>query len=144
MLERLVIIALLAAVVLLLGLAVRRIAGRRSEARLGHHLPAVLRDRVPQGSPSLLYFFGPHCPSCRQQARILDGLETDAGIRTLRINAAEERDVAEWFGIATVPSSVVVGADGTVRRVLPGFQPAATLQEWLPEFVLSAVSGTET
>lgn len=131
MLERLVIAALLAGIVLVLGLAARRVAQRRSGARLGQHLPVGLRNRVPIGVPSLLYFFGPHCSSCRQQARILDDLEADVGIRTLRINATEERDAAEWFGIMTVPSSVIVGADGAVRRVLPGFQPTATLQEWL-------------
>jgi thioredoxin 1 len=131
MLERTLIIALLAAAVLLLGLAARWIAARREETRLGQSLPAGLRERVSRGSPSLLYFFGPHCPSCRQQARILDDLEAQVGIRAVRINTAEERDAAEWFGIMTIPSSVVVGADGAVRRVLPGFQPAPTLQEWL-------------
>lgn len=129
--ERILIVALLALVVLLLGLAARWITARREETRLGRSLPAGLRERVSQGSPSLLYFFGPHCPSCRQQARILDDLEARAGIQAVRINTAEEPAAAEWFGIMTVPSSVVVGADGAVRRVLPGFQPAATLQEWL-------------
>jgi thioredoxin 1 len=131
MLERILILALLAVCVLLLGLAARWIAGAREKARLGQDLPAGLRGRVPSGAPSLLYFFGPHCPSCRRQARVLDDLEAEWGFNALRINTAEERDAAEWFGIMTVPSSVVVGPDGSVRRVLPGFQPAATLQEWL-------------
>lgn len=129
--ERILIIVLLAATVLLLGLAARWIAARREEARLGRSLPPGLRDRLIPGAPALLYFFGPHCPSCRQQARILDDLEASAGVHTLRINTSDEREAAEWFGIMTVPSSVVVGAGGTVQRVLPGFQPANTLQDWL-------------
>lgn len=129
--ERLAIIALLAMAVLLLGLAARLIARRQAAARLGDALPAGLRDRVPAGTSSLLYFFGPHCPSCRQQARILDDLEASAGIHTLRIDTVEERALAAWFGIMTVPSSVVVGPDRAVQRVLLGFQPASALQEWL-------------
>lgn len=133
MLERLIIVVLVAAAVFVLTLAVRHLARRRTASRLGQTLPARLRDRMPRGAPSVLYFFGPHCPSCRQQVRVLDGLETEIGIGTLRLDAVEESEAAAWLGIMTVPSSVIVGSDGAVQQVLPGFQPASALRPWLQQ-----------
>jgi thiol-disulfide isomerase/thioredoxin len=125
--ERLIVVAAIAAAVLIIGLASRRLAGRRAAALLGQSLPPGLRDRLPAGSPSLLYFFGPHCASCRLQAQVVDELES-RGVPALRINATVEGDVAGWFGILTVPSTVIVGADHSVRAMLPGFQPATALE----------------
>jgi thioredoxin 1 len=131
MLERLLIAVLAAAAVFLIGLAARRLARRRVSTRLGQVLPAGVRDRLPGSAPSLLYFFGPHCASCRLQGQVIDTLESRLDIRALRINADEEREVAAWFGILTVPSTVVVGEDGTVRQTLLGFQPGRVIEDTL-------------
>lgn len=125
--DRIVIVAALTAAVILIGLASRWIARRRASALLGQPLPPELQERLPSGSASLLYFFGPHCASCRLQAQVVDDLE-ERGIHALRINATEEPDLAGWFGVLTVPSTVIVDRDQSVRQFLPGFQPAATLE----------------
>lgn len=125
--ERLIVVVAIAAAVILLGLASRLLARRRAAAQVGQPLPPDLRDRVPAGAPSLLYFFGPHCASCRLQGQIVDGLEAQ-GVPALRINAAEEQDVADWFGILTVPTTVIVGADRSVREMLPGFQSSTSVE----------------
>jgi thiol-disulfide isomerase/thioredoxin len=131
MLERIIVVALLAGLVLVAGLAARRLSRRRAEAVVGQRLPETLRDRIPVGDSALLYFFGPHCASCAQQGRILDGLHARLGVRTVRINATEERDVADRLGVMTVPTMALVGDDGTVQRLLPGFQPARVLEALL-------------
>jgi thiol-disulfide isomerase/thioredoxin len=125
--EQLVIVAVFAVAVLLLGLASRWIARRRALAQVGQPLPPSLRGQLPTGSRSLLYFFGPHCASCRLQAQVVDDLEA-RGVTALRINAAEEPDLAGWFGVLTVPSTVIVGEDQSVQQFLPGFQPITTLE----------------
>ncbi|HEX6548683.1 MAG TPA: hypothetical protein VF134_08085 [Candidatus Dormibacteraeota bacterium] len=69
----------------------------------------------PDGRPLVVTFSGPRCAECTIQKRIARGLGDH--VRTLEIDAARQPGVASSFGVLTVPTTVVVRADGSVAAV---------------------------
>ena len=51
--------------------------------------------------------------------------------RVQKVDAIAERELAERFAIFTVPSTVVIGADGTAANVNYGYADAAKLRRQL-------------
>jgi thiol-disulfide isomerase/thioredoxin len=129
MIERVIILAGVTALVLMAAWAIKALAARRVAAVQGPPLPARLSRRLAGGG--IVYFFGPHCAGCRQQAQVLDRLSQDVGASVLRINAIEEPEVAQTLGILTVPTTVVVDEQGRVRALNPGFRPRHVLESQL-------------
>ena len=120
MIERLAIVIVLATLVVVVSLVVRSVARRRAAAAAGQALPEELRERFPTGEPGIVYFYGPHCAFCRQQAAILDRLSVEDGVAVIRVDGTRNTGLADAFGIMTVPSTVVVDGGGTVRSVTFG------------------------
>ena len=78
--------------------------------------------------PHILYFITEQCSTCRlRQEPALE--KVDAPIR--RIDAIAERELADRFAIFTVPSTVVVGANGVAASVNYGFTGADKLRKQL-------------
>ena len=78
--------------------------------------------------PHILYFTTEQCSTCRlRQEPALE--KVDAPIR--RIDAIAERELADRFAIFTVPSTVVVGANGVAANVNYGFTGADKLRKQL-------------
>jgi thioredoxin-like negative regulator of GroEL len=120
-----VVLALLAAYVV-------RARARRQYAELNlTGLSAELAARLPISTPGIVYFYGPHCATCRQQAGVLDWLAETENVQMARIDASKETQLADELGVMTVPTTVVVDGSKRVRSVNPGFRGAEILREQL-------------
>ena len=122
MLERLVVVLSLAILVIVVGLVMQARARRKAAAARGQLLPGELRARFPRQAPGILYFFGPHCPACRQQVQILDQLAHNDGVPIVRVDAVREPHLADALAVTTIPATVAVDASGTVRTINLGFR----------------------
>ncbi len=120
MLERL-LIALAAAA--LLTLALRMLAAHQRR-RLG----------APPGEgagPRLLFFRGPGCAACALQARYLGQLDARLQALVRPVDVEREPDLARRYGVLTLPTTVLVAADGGVRRIYYGLVGVADLRAQL-------------
>jgi thiol-disulfide isomerase/thioredoxin len=133
MLERLVVVLVLLILVVVVSLAVRSVARRRVAAAKGQVLPDGLRARLSGHAPGIVYFYGPHCATCRQQVKILDQLADDDGVAVVRVDATREPDLADALAVATVPTTVTVDDRGAVRAINLGFRSRDELAAQLSE-----------
>ncbi len=131
MLERLIIVAALLLVVLVVTTTVRAVTRRRVAAAQGRLLPEALRAQLPSHAPGIVYFFGPRCPACRQQARVLEQLATDTGAPVVAIDAVGEKALADALAVTTVPATVIVDEGYVVRTINLGFRPREVLEAQL-------------
>lgn len=120
--ERLLIsLALMAAAALLvlaLGWHSRRAAARSARANA-------------RGQARLLYFRGPGCPACAAQSRILAQLEPRFQALLTTIDVEQEPALARAYNVLSLPTTIVIGADGAVRRINYGLAPLSKLAEQL-------------
>lgn len=130
MIERLTILAALLVLVALVSLLVRARALARARQARGQLIPSELLSEAAWHGPSVLYFFGTHCALCRQQAAILDALESQAGTPVTRVDAAQHAQLARSLGIMTVPATAVLER-GRVRTVNLGPRSLHDLQAQL-------------
>ena len=116
----------LAAVVILVGIAV---AVERSRGWYGRRAALAGGGTVSRGKPYVLYFTGPNCTICRtHQEPALSRLE---GVEVDKVDAIERADLAEKYHVYTVPTTVVIGADGRPAAVNYGYAPAEKLRRQL-------------
>jgi thiol-disulfide isomerase/thioredoxin len=127
MVERAGLVLLLAVATVVVALIVRARARARAAALQGQSLPAVLRSQFRADTAGVVYFYGQHCGSCRQQAAILDQLAGRESLTVLKLDAVEQTELAGAFGIATVPATVVVAPGGTVQTVNLGLRSLPVL-----------------
>lgn len=126
MTERLIVLAVVVAALLLSGLAARQWAERR-RARV---IREVRVDPAGPGVPRIISFYGPSCDACDRQKLVLAELESERPGRLaidLR-NAVEHYDDAQRFGLVVVPTTVVIAPDGAIRRIHSGFTPRSDLE----------------
>jgi thioredoxin-like negative regulator of GroEL len=137
MIERILIIAALTALFGVGILATRWYTARRIE-RVLEQPPGGLWEslgQTPDGRRTLVTFSTPSCAAChRAQAPAVNAVEAQLGaeaVRIIKIDTAEQPEVARAFGVLTVPSTVVLAAEGHAVAVNQGFTPAATLVQQL-------------
>jgi thiol-disulfide isomerase/thioredoxin len=124
--ERVLILAGLAALVLAF-LVSGRLLARRRRRQLRYLSTDVLWDALgsgPNGRPSVVAFSTPGCAACwTAQKPALAALEDRAPgrVRVIEIDAAEQPEVARVFGVLTVPATVVLGESGAVLAANQGF-----------------------
>jgi thioredoxin-like negative regulator of GroEL len=122
------ILALLATAVLVGAAAAASRLWALRGARASLNAPAALPAR---GHPYVLYFTGPNCSICRTHQepalKRLDGVDVE------KVDAVERSDLAGRFHVFTVPSTVVVAADGRPLAVNYGYTPADKLRSQLAE-----------
>ena len=83
------------------------------------------------GDPYILYFTGDTCTVCKtHQEPALARLE---GVRIDRVDAVEDRAMADRFHVYTLPTTVVMAADGSALHVNYGYAPAPKLERQLAE-----------
>ena len=128
MLERLVIAALvvvgLAAAVWLARFALR-VRDRRVVARLR----AAPVDAQSSGAPRIVYFTTTSCVVCRlQQEPAIERLQAELPeIVIEQHDAVAERELADEYGILSVPTTAVYDRDGELVVINRGFAPVAQL-----------------
>jgi thiol-disulfide isomerase/thioredoxin len=133
MVERIIIVLGLVAATLAISFLVRWRTRARLAAAEGRVLPVAVRSRFPADAPGVLYFYGPHCGSCRQQAAILDQLVQRELTAVIKMDAVEHADLADAFGIVTVPATVIVAPGGAAQRVNLGLRSLPVLTAQLRE-----------
>ncbi len=127
MIDRLLIIAAIAAVVALAwaGIRVWRDWKVRSLMR-----ETPFAGIIPAGKPAVVGFSTPGCVECRSRQapalmRLAAALGETVTVRTLAVS--DYPQLVDRLGILTAPATVVLDAAGAVRFVNLGFTDAATL-----------------
>ena len=121
--DRVLILAAAAGVLLALVLAARRLAaGRTARAQA---LPATdvwsTLGARPDGRPAVVLFTTPSCAECSTQRALL------RGVRVIEVDASAQPRVAARFGVLTAPTTAVLDPNGGVRAVNHGFAGAEKL-----------------
>jgi thioredoxin-like negative regulator of GroEL len=73
--------------------------------------PASVRTLVTGNAPAVLYFTAADCAQCRfQQSPLLEQFSEQMRVAIYPIDAVAQQDVARFYGVMTVPSTVLVNA----------------------------------
>jgi thioredoxin-like negative regulator of GroEL len=86
---------------------------------------------APSVEPYILYFTGESCTVCRTHQE--PALAKLAGVRVDRVDAIAERELADRFHVYTLPTTVVMSAEGRSLHVNYGYAPANKLQRQLAD-----------
>ncbi len=93
-------------------------------------IPASLRQIVQPGQPAILYFTSDGCVQCRmQQAPVLERLVAATGISVHRVDATVQADLTSFYGVMTVPTTVVLNPERRPKAINYGLTPLQKLQE---------------
>jgi len=131
MIERLIVLAILAGLGVLAYQGLRRWQVRRAAGVA--LLDPVLADRRP-GIPAILYFASPACVPCKTAQRpALQALLAELGdaVQVIEVNALEQSEVADRWGVLSVPTTFVLDRQGTPRQVNYGVTSPDTLKHQL-------------
>ena len=93
---------------------------------------------APSSDPYILYFTGDGCTVCRTHQE--PALERLGDVRIDKVDAVAERTLADRFHVYTLPTTVVMAADGRALHVNYGYAPAPKLERQLAEARGSALS----
>jgi thioredoxin-like negative regulator of GroEL len=118
------------AVLVVVALALR--AGQVRQRRL---LVGNVVDADVAG-PAILFFTGKACTICHTAQRpALDRLapELTGRVAVREVDVADEPTLAQRFKVMSLPTTVVLDAEGRARAVNAGFAPAPKLQRQLVE-----------
>jgi len=128
MLERLVLLVVIALLIALGTLAIRAWSTRRvaivRQSSTGLW-PAL--GEQPDGRPTLVVFSTPACVACRTaQEPAVQAVRGRFGeaLRVVHVDIGQRPGAARAFKILTAPSTVVLNADGQVQSVNQGFATA--------------------
>jgi|Deesub1362A_J573_1020465.scaffolds.fasta_scaffold08741_3 thiol-disulfide isomerase/thioredoxin len=101
---------------------------RRSLARAERM--AIALPGLKPGMPAVLYFSSPDCRPCAAaQSPALARLQdlTEGHIQVIEINALERRDMADAWGVLSLPTTFVIDSRGRPRGVNHGVVSAESL-----------------
>ena len=93
------------------------------------HLRRASRVAAAAGKPAILYFRSDACASCKAQGRFLEQLQAEFGDQILveKVDADVDQATAERYGVFTLPTTLIVDAQGTVRHANYGLADARKL-----------------
>jgi thiol-disulfide isomerase/thioredoxin len=125
----------LATILIVLGVALWGLFNRYSIRRAAQFASAdPLLAALPDGVPAILYFTTPFCEPCRTlQKPALVELQTELGsaIQVIQVDASEQPDVADRWGVFSAPTTFVLDRHHTPRQVNRGVTSAETLKKQL-------------
>ena len=127
----LVAVTVIGSALLAYGLA-QRIWLRRAAVRV-----RGLRD-YQTGHPAILYFTTPTCAPCKTVQRpAIDSLKERLGsdLQVLEIDASSHPDLADDWGVLSVPTTFVIDPLGQPRHVNHGVATAEKLYSQLKEII---------
>jgi thioredoxin-like negative regulator of GroEL len=85
----------------------------------------------PASEPYILYFTGDGCTVCRTHQE--PALAKLGEVRVDKVDAIADRELAERFHVYTLPTTVVMSAEGRALHVNYGYAPANKLDRQLAE-----------
>jgi thioredoxin-like negative regulator of GroEL len=86
---------------------------------------------APAAEPYILYFTGEGCTVCKTHQE--PALARLGGVRVDRVDAVAERSIADRFHVYTLPTTVVMSAQGNALHVNYGYAPAPKLERQLAD-----------
>jgi thioredoxin-like negative regulator of GroEL len=92
---------------------------------------AVGATSAPAEDPYILYFTGENCTVCRTHQE--PALAKLGQVRVDKVDAIAERELADRFQVYTLPTTVVMSAEGRALHVNYGYAPANKLDRQLAE-----------
>jgi len=92
---------------------------------------AVGAISAPAADPYILYFTGENCTVCRTHQE--PALAKLGSVRVDKVDAIAERELADRFQVYTLPTTVVMTAEGRALHVNYGYAPAQKLDRQLAE-----------
>ncbi len=100
-----------------------------------HDLPPGL-ESLPQGVLGILYFTTPTCMPCKTVQR--PAIETVKGqlgtrLQVIEVDATQQTELADSWGVLSVPTTVIIDAHGKPRKVNRGVTTADQLLRQLQE-----------
>lgn len=133
MLER----ALLTALIIGLGIVAWVVINRLALRRAAQSAPVdPLLAGLRKGTKAIVYFTTPFCDPCRtQQMPALKQLEAELGenIQIVKVDATEQTDAADRWGVFSAPTTFVLDADHRPQRVNRGPATAEQLKQQLSD-----------
>ena len=103
----------------------RRVIESTSPSGRSGHLP------INGEEPYILYFTGDSCTVCRTHQE--PALARLGDVRIDKVDAVNERVLADQFHVYTLPTTVVMGADGNALHINYGYAPAPKLERQLAD-----------
>ncbi|MEN9445188.1 MAG: hypothetical protein RIS47_2079 [Bacteroidota bacterium] len=84
--------------------------------------------------PCLIDFYADWCQPCKMVAPILEQLQTEYNgkIQIYKVNTEEEQEIAQMFGIQSIPSLLFVPTDGQ-PQMAQGALPIDTFRQAIGE-----------
>ncbi len=128
MLERFLILLAVLAVATAAYLAWRTYQRHRLAAVAEQVAPPAVAQLVDGTRPAVLYFTTPDCAQCRlQQTPILSQLAARVDVAVHKLDAVEQEALARFYGIMTVPTTVVLDPQRRPVAVNHGVTPLPKL-----------------
>lgn len=85
---------------------------------------AELLSQLRPGVPGIIYFWSPDCPPCLAvQKPALAALQRELGedgVQVVAVNVYDRPDLADKWGVLSLPTTFVVDADGEPRGINHG------------------------
>ena len=111
LIERIAILSAVIVSALVLAALWRAYAARRVARLAEAAAPPAVRELVDGAAPAILYFTTEECAQCRfQQTPVLNRLADQARVAVYAIDAVAQEELARFYGIMTVPSTVLLNA----------------------------------
>jgi thioredoxin 1 len=121
-----------ALLMVLLGLGAYRLLTWRQLARAQRKTFGL--EGLRRGVPAILYFTTPSCQPCKTiQRPALQALSERLGdrLQIVRVDASEETDLADYWGVLSVPTTFIIDSHGQPRGVNHGAARADKLMRQL-------------
>ena len=116
---------------------VSRVARSARRSRDENGAANRLLSQLRPGVPGIVYFWSPDCPPCRTVQKpalaALEGELGEAGLQVLAVNVYEEPDLADQWGVLSLPTTFLIDAVGTPRGVNHGLAREDKLRRQLAE-----------
>jgi thioredoxin-like negative regulator of GroEL len=112
-------------------LRLNRLQGRASK------LESTGLDEFRKGTPAILYFTTPDCAPCTiVQGPAIETLGSEYGeaLQIIQIDASQRVDLADYWGVLSVPTTFIIDARGEPRHINNGVVSATKLRQQLSEF----------